>query len=155
MRLRRRPVQSARVEGCPFCEVVQKHAPARVVYESRTTLAFFPDYPAARGHTLVVPKVHTPDWLSADADTLTAVTLSVAHLGTALQGLLQPEGMNVITSAGAAASQSVGHLHMHIVPRWHGDRIGELWPEDQVTPAAELDALARSVRQRFSASPSD
>jgi histidine triad (HIT) family protein len=50
------------------------------------------------------------------------------HLAQAIRSALNPDGLNLITSAGAAASQTVYHLHLHLVPRWHHDSIGNIWP---------------------------
>lgn len=79
--------------------------------------------------------------LAAD---MAAACLQVGH---ALKELLSPEGMNLIASAGDAAEQTVFHLHMHVVPRWHDDALGALWPSaaegvDPMTPE-----LVRSLRQ--------
>lgn len=65
----------------------------------------------------------------------------------ALRSVLQPEGMNVVNSAGAAASQTVFHCHTHVVPRWPGDAMGPIWPPrgGGFGDATELDALADRI----------
>ena len=55
--------------------------------------------------------------------------------------------MNVISSAGLAASQTVMHLHIHLVPRWEGDAIGDIWPPKVPTPPYELGEVADAVRR--------
>jgi histidine triad (HIT) family protein len=104
-------------------------ASTQVVYQSASALALFPLHPATRGHTLVVPREHVPDlWAldPAEAPLLTETVLRIAH---AIRRGLAPEGLNVITSAGAAATQTVPHLHVHVVPRWRGDGFGRIWPD--------------------------
>ncbi len=133
--------------GCPFCDIVEGRAPARVVHRTPSTVAFLPDIPAVRGHTLIVPRDHVPDFLTADRPTAAAVALACAEVGRALKALLAPEGMNTISSAGQAATQSVFHWHVHVLPRWAGDRLGDFWPPDQPVPADELDEFAESLRQ--------
>lgn len=140
------------VSGCPFCAIITGAAPARLVHETDETLAFFPDVPAVRGHTLVVPKTHVSDFLLADDQTSAAVASATTVVGRALDALLRPEGMNTITSAREAATQSVMHLHVHVLPRWRGDAMGDLWPEDRATSPQELDELAESLRQSFGSS---
>ena len=98
------------MSDCPFCAIVGREAPARVVHETGETLAFFPDCPTARGHTLVIPKAHVPDFLHADPTVTAPVAVAAATVGSALDRLLRPDGMNTITSAREAASQSVPHL---------------------------------------------
>ncbi|WP_431039187.1 HIT family protein [Streptomyces sp. P6-2-1] len=132
---------------CPFCSIAVHRGPARMIFEDDHSMVFFPLVPATPGHTLVVPRAHVPDlWAMAptEAEQLLATALRV---GAVLRGHLTPEGMNVIHSAGSAASQTVFHAHVHLVPRWRGDAIGPLWPEDGegVRDAALLDALADEV----------
>ena len=100
-----------------------------VVYQSAEVLALFPLRPATRGHTLVVPRDHVPDLWALDpagAPPLVEAVLRVAH---AIRRGLVPEGLNVIASVGAAATQTVQHLHVHVVPRWRGDGFGGIWPD--------------------------
>ncbi|MFE7425008.1 HIT family protein [Streptomyces sp. NPDC057545] len=129
---------------CPFCSIAAGRGPARMIFEDDHTLVFFPLVPATLGHTLVVPRLHAPD-LWAMAPTEVERLLSTAlRVGAALRDHLAPEGMNLIHSAGSAASQTVFHAHVHLVPRWQGDTMGPMWPGDgaEVRDTAELDALA-------------
>lgn len=116
---------------CPFCEIVARDDPdAREVYRDQSSVAFFPTEPAVLGHTLVTPRAHIPDLWSLDEETaqhLSVVTLQIAR---AVRAALRPDGLNVIQSNGTAASQSVMHLHIHVVPRWNNDRIGRIWPPE-------------------------
>jgi histidine triad (HIT) family protein len=114
--------------GCAFCLISAGSVTTPSVYESATVIAFFPLRPAALGHTLVVPRQHADDlWdlEAADAPPLMEAVLRIAH---AIRDGLRPDGLNVIVSAGAAASQTIRHLHVHLVPRWVGDNFGGIWP---------------------------
>jgi histidine triad (HIT) family protein len=132
---------------CEFCEIVRGATPARVVWETVAMMAFFPLRPAALGHTLVIPKAHVPDFLALKEDLVGLLAVSVAHVGRALNRALQPDGMNAITSAGEAASQSVFHLHVHLVPRWEHDDIGEIWPPSQPMSSMSENTLADLVQR--------
>jgi histidine triad (HIT) family protein len=57
--------------------------------------------------------------------------------------------MNLVTSAGEAAMQTIFHLHVHVLPRWDGDALGDIWPDVPATAGAELDELAGALRQSF------
>src|SRR4051812_3094591 len=103
---------------CDFCKIASGDASATVVCSSESGLSFFPLEPAALGHTLVIPRRHIPDIWSlspADAD---ALGRDVVRVASALRAALRPDGLNVIQSNGAAASQTVFHVHVHLVPRW-------------------------------------
>jgi histidine triad (HIT) family protein len=69
---------------------------------------------------------------------------AVIHVGRAIDEALDPEGMNLITSAGKTAEQTVFHLHLHLVPRWQQDGFGRIWPlQDKYEDAGLGDVAAR------------
>jgi histidine triad (HIT) family protein len=127
---------------CEFCEIIAKDEPARVVMRSKQVVAFFPLEPATLGHTLLVPTAHIPDiWALEDiqASALAVATLRVAH---AVKAAMSPDGLNVIQSNGEAATQTVPHVHVHVVPRWLGDGMGPIWPaESNWSEQQKTDAL--------------
>ena len=131
---------------CAFCRIARGEAEARIVWTSPDAVAFLPLNPATRGHTLIVPIQHVPDLWSVDERLGARLMAAVVKLGRAIDEALRPEGMNLITSAGAAASQTVFHLHLHLVPRWQGDRMGDIWPRGDPWSEAELDEVAGMIR---------
>ena len=111
------------MSGCVFCAIVAGEAPSHGVYEDERTVAFMDINPATDGHLLVIPKRHAPDlWSIPDEDGL-AVFRSVQRVSRALREGLEPDGLNVLQSNGAAALQTVFHYHVHLIPRYHGDGI--------------------------------
>ncbi|MGP4013999.1 HIT family protein [Streptomyces sp. 4N124] len=135
------------LDECSFCLIVQGRSEAEVVFESPDSVAFLPLNPATLGHTLVVPRMHVQDlWdlESEPAKSLMESTLRVAH---GLRVALKPQGLNLINSSGFAASQTIFHLHMHLVPRWDGDRVGNIWPPKQPMAATARKQLADEVRE--------
>ncbi len=135
------------MSSCPFCQIVEGQSPAEVIYESESALAFFPLEPATRGHTMVIPKRHIRSFLEAEPSDVQPLGDAVLEVSRALRSVLSPEGMNLITSSGEAASQSVSHLHVHLVPRWEGDAVGEIWPPKVPTPDAVLEGVADALRE--------
>ena len=116
---------------CPFCEIVQREAPdAREVYRDEHVVAFFPLEPATLGHTLVVPRQHIPDIWTLDEATAAHLARATVRLAAAVRDAVEPQGLNIIQSNGEAATQTVFHLHVHIVPRWGGDVVGRIWPPE-------------------------
>ncbi|NKT17565.1 HIT domain-containing protein [Rhodococcus hoagii] len=132
---------------CGFCTIVAgEDAAARVVYRDDDVVAFFPLEPATRGHTLVVPRRHVSDvWglRESEGAALSAATLKVAH---AIRTAVDPDGLNIIQSNGQAATQTVPHVHVHVVPRFGGDRMPELWPPKQPSNESALDRTAAAIR---------
>ncbi len=133
------------VPDCPFCEIVQRDNPdAREVYRDEHVVAFFPTDPAVLGHTMVVPREHVPDIWSLSEGTASHLARATVRLAGAVREAVEPEGLNIIQSNGEAATQTVFHLHVHLVPRWDGDAMGPIWPEEtDYTEAQKDDALER------------
>jgi histidine triad (HIT) family protein len=134
------------VTACEFCRIVRGEEAARVVCSTSDTLAFFPLEPAALGHTLIVPRKHVRDLWSADPQLASSLMATVIQVGRALDKALHPDGMNLISSAGEAASQSIFHLHLHLIPRWANDHIRNLWPPSEPWGEEVKDEVADLVR---------
>jgi histidine triad (HIT) family protein len=122
-----------------------------VIFEDPAVLAFFPKHPAALGHTLIIPRAHVKDLWDLDFDTAAVLARATLDLAHAMRTALRPDGLNVINSSGAAASQTVFHLHVHLVPRWENDRFGAIWP-DPSPPFTdeELQTAADELRGNLS-----
>ncbi|MGW0081876.1 HIT family protein [Streptomyces sp. NPDC003393] len=131
---------------CDFCVIVAERAPAVVVWQDDSSLAFFPLRPAAAGHTLLIPKVHYEDLFGMPESALSRLMHATAYVGRGLKAALRPDGMNIIHSAGEAASQSVFHAHVHLVPRWDGDRFGDIWPSSDLQVSERKEEIAELVR---------
>lgn len=106
---------------CAFCDIAAGTAPATIVTEWPDAIAVLPRRRGCTpGHTLVIPRVHVAH---AGVDpAVTAVTMArAAELAARL------DSFNIITNAGAAATQTVPHLHVHVVPRVLGDKLALPW----------------------------
>lgn len=137
--------------NCPFCAIAAGDDPdARVIFQDRQILAFFPTEPAVLGHTMLVPRQHVPDIWALGGDLAGVLGRATVQLASAIRRAMEPDGLNVIQSNGEAATQTVMHLHVHLVPRWETDSIGRIWPpetsftEDQKDDA--WDAIRRECR---------
>ena len=135
-------------EGCPFCDIVQRDdEDAREVYRDEHVVAFFPTEPAVLGHTMVVPREHVPDIWSLSGETASHLAWATVRLAGAVRGAVEPEGLNIIQSNGEAATQTVFHLHVPLVPRWEGDAMGPIWPEETDYSEAQKDDALERVRK--------
>jgi histidine triad (HIT) family protein len=140
---------TAREPDCAFCGIAADPARARVLYEDAHTLAFFPLAPATEGHTLVVPRAHSTDLWAMDPGEVRRLTSTVLLVGRALRAALRPDGMNVINSAGGAATQTVFHTHVHLVPRRPGDAMGPIWPPKGAGFPDDDDAVMDALAARL------
>lgn len=104
--------------ACIFCQIASGEAPARVIREWPDVIAFAPRHPVTPGHVMVVPRQHVADFIENPMVTA-RVMQCAAELGQ--------RPMNLITSAGSEATQTVFHLHVHLVPRSEGDGLTLPW----------------------------
>ncbi|MFF1530930.1 HIT family protein [Cellulomonas sp. NPDC058312] len=135
--------------GCPFCRIAKGEEPARIVWKDAAALSFLPDVPAVLGHTLVVPRTHVRDIWELDPTNARALADAVRSAAHAVRAATGFDGLNVVQSNGAAAGQTVFHLHVHLVPRTDGDRMPRLWPPDAAWSRDELDRSADALRTAF------
>ena len=127
---------------CPFCAIIMGEGWAREVYRDDHAVAFFPLRPATLGHTLVVPRRHIPDIWELPEAAVAHLSRAALRVAAALRAAVAPDGLNIIQSSGAAATQTVPHLHVHLVPRWAADAMGPIWPAHPPSyPPQVLDNL--------------
>lgn len=114
---------------CPFCVIVARHDPeVREVARNDSVVVFFPTEPAVLGHCMVIPRRHVEQFSDLTGDEVTQVMLAVQTVSQSLRDALQPDGINIVQSNGEAATQSVPHVHVHVLPRWEDDQVGDFWP---------------------------
>jgi len=130
--------------GCLFCRIVAGDLPARRVYEDDHALAFLDVSAWHRGHTLVIPRQHADD-LVTGPPLLSQIAPAIDATARLLVERLRPAGLNLLSSAGEAAGQTVFHLHVHLVPRYTDrpglSRLIDPTPSDE----AELDRVQHQI----------
>lgn len=130
--------------ACLFCRIVAGEEPAHEVLRTERIVAFLDIRPVFPGHTLVVPTGHVDTLSDLPADRLTDYFAAVQMLSRAIPEALGSQGTWV--SINNVVSQSVPHLHTHVVPRTKGDGLrGFFWPR---TRYAEDEASTTAARIR-------
>jgi histidine triad (HIT) family protein len=114
-------------ENCLFCGILAGSIPSTQVAENDRAIAFMDINPATPGHLLVVPRIHSTDLRTADAEDLTAATLLAQSLVARVIDGLDADGANLLSCIGAAAWQSVFHTHLHVIPRYQDDPLQLPW----------------------------
>jgi histidine triad (HIT) family protein len=112
---------------CVFCKIRDGAIPSAKLYEDERTFAIMDINPLNPGHCLVILKTHAPTIFDADPVDLGAAITAAKRVATALRTALKPDGLNMLQANGAAAFQSVPHLHLHLIPRFTGDGKGFDW----------------------------
>lgn len=136
---------TAEAARCTFCAVAAGEAEAEIVLEDERFLAFLDHRPVFHGHTLLIPREHAetlPDLPPGDAGPLLQRAQLLAR---AVPQALDAEGTFVAINN--VVSQSVPHLHVHVVPRSRGDGLrGFFWPRHAYESASQLRETAGRVR---------
>ena len=114
------------MDNCIFCKIVAGEIPNYTIYEDNHTLAFLDINPHAKGHTVLIPKLHTETLFDMNKELSGELFLNIEKVMEKIQEVLQPDGFNIGWNHGQAGGQSVPHLHIHIMPRWNGDGGGSM-----------------------------
>lgn len=131
---------------CVFCAIVAGRSPAEVIYQDDHCLAFLDIAPIARGHTLVVPRLHRADLTDIGADKGAHLMRAAIAVAATLQNRLEPAGMNLMHATGPVAGQTVFHFHLHVLPRYTGGELHVAFPQRALADAEELAAVASIIR---------
>jgi len=133
-------------ESCIFCKIVGKEAPSSIIYEDDSVLAFLDIRPLNLGHSLVIPKKHYVDIFDTPNDELSLVHIVAKLISKAVKEAAEADGISIIQQNGNAAGQDIFHLHVHVVPRFEGQKLPRFSDLKQVD-RAKLDEMAAKIRQ--------
>jgi histidine triad (HIT) family protein len=133
------------VKPCVFCAVVAGDEPAHVVWSDDEVVAFLDIKPLFHGHTLVVPRAHLEALPDLPADRVEPFFSRVQALSVAVRDAMGAQGSFVAMNN--VVSQSVPHLHVHVVPRTKGDGLrGFFWPRTKYGSDQEAAEVAARIR---------
>lgn len=128
---------------CVFCAIAAGEIPSFKIYEDDFVLAFLDINPFSEGHTLVIPKEHYKGLLDVPSDVLAVLLERVQKVSSHIAKALACDGFNILQNNGAAAGQTVNHIHFHIVPRMEGSVLSF---ESGKGDMEKLSALASRLR---------
>jgi histidine triad (HIT) family protein len=129
---------------CIFCRIVAGELPSQVVREDERTLAFMDINPWSRGHVLVIPRTHAADIHAISDEDLAACLAAAQDIARRQVDGLDADGVNLFNSTGAAAGQVVFHFHLHVIPRYADDGIGN--PVGRDPAISEPEQIAEAAR---------
>ena len=133
------------MSDCIFCRIAAGAMKAEVVHETPEAIAFLDKFPAAKGHVVVVPRVHAATLLELDDAAMAGVFRAVKDVMRKVTAALAPAGMNVGWNHLRPAGQVVDHLHVHVLPRWtQGRGIQQMGERPGSVDAADL---AQAIRE--------
>jgi histidine triad (HIT) family protein len=136
-------------ENCPFCQIIRGEAQSYIIFEDDVSLAFLDRRPLFPGHCLLTPKAHYPTLLDLPTGIVGPLFTNAQLLAQAVEQGLSAEGTFVAINN--RISQSVPHLHIHIVPRRKKDGLkGFFWPRQKYESEAALLEIQQKLRSAVS-----
>jgi histidine triad (HIT) family protein len=132
--------------SCPFCDAINGALPVRTVLDDEIAIAFLDRSPVFKGHVLVAPKRHTVTLADLDVELVGAFFERVQRVSARMPAALGCDGTFVAINN--VVSQSVAHLHVHVVPRRRKDGLrGFFWPRVKYESDTEADDYARRLSE--------
>ena len=119
--------EKMRDANCVFCKILDGVIPSVKLYEDEEFVIILDIGPAAFGHALIIPKDHYANLYEMPEELLGKVMSLAKVWGEKLVKVLKADGLNLVQNNGLAAGQTVFHYHLHLIPRYEGDSVGELW----------------------------
>ena len=135
---------------CAFCSIVGGQTDAHIVFEDEVSFAFLDNRPLFPGHSLLVPRVHYETIWDAPTDLLGPLFANVRLLSEAVRNAMKAQGAFI--AANNVVSQSVPHLHVHVVPRVRKDGLrGFFWPRGKYDSDEHARETAKAVQRALAA----
>jgi len=131
---------------CKFCEIASRALPSVVVLEDALSIAFLDTRPLFPGHTLLIPKQHYETLGDLPPHLIGPFFRNAQRLADAIERAMEAEGTFVAINN--RVSQSVPHLHVHIVPRRKKDGLrGFFWPRQAYQSEAEMKSVQTAIQK--------
>lgn len=131
---------------CRFCQIVAGDEAAHVVFQDEASIAFLDNRPLFHGHTLLVPRDHHETLADLPAELVGPLFASARRLSVAVPSATDKPGSFVALNN--VVSQSVAHLHIHVVPRKPKDGLrGFFWPRTKYESEDQMREVAAGIRK--------
>jgi histidine triad (HIT) family protein len=135
---------------CTFCQIAKGELPAHIVHRDESVIAFLDRAPLLPGHVLVMPVIHVETLDDLPDDLLAPLLRVIRQTSIAVQKALRAEGSFVATNT--RVSQSVPHVHIHVVPRNKGDGLFStrlIWQRKKYETDSEMAEIATKIRAAY------
>ena len=135
-------------DSCIFCRIAQKQLPASSVYEDEKVMAFLDIRPLNEGHTLVIPKAHYENVFDVPRELNAYIHGVTKQIAIAVKKAMNADGISIIQQNGKAANQDVPHLHVHVIPRYNGQKMPS-FSETSEANREQLSQTATKIRKQL------
>lgn len=126
---------------CIFCKIVNNEAPSYTIFEDEIVKVFMNINPTSNGHLLIVPKKHYTNLVDIPLDTLNHINMISKNMYTLLKEKLHVDGLTI--SQNNDYGQEVKHFHMHLTPRYKGEKVDIVYNGDKLDVKEVFNILTR------------
>ncbi len=128
-------------KDCIFCKIAAGEIPSATLYEDEDFRVILDLGPASKGHALIIPKEHYRNLYDIDEDIAAKAIVLAKKMITKLTDVLGCDGYNIVQNNEECAGQTVFHFHMHMIPRYKGDKVGLGWHMGELTDEDKNEIL--------------
>lgn len=134
-----------RDDNCIFCKLANGEIPTATLYEDEDFRVILDASPAAKGHALILPKQHYANLYELDDSVASKVLVLAKKMITKMTDILGCDGYNIVQNNGEAAGQTVFHFHMHLIPRYDGEKTIIDWDHKEFSDD-EMKAICNEMK---------
>ncbi|MEE1197274.1 MAG: HIT family protein [Lachnospiraceae bacterium] len=131
------------MSDCIFCKIANGEIPSATLYEDADFRVILDLGPASKGHALILPKQHYADIYEIPEDVAGKAFALAAKMAKKMTAALDCDGFNIVQNNKAVAGQTVFHFHMHLIPRYEGDKVGLGWKVGTLTDKDKEEILEK------------
>lgn len=133
--------------NCIFCKIATGEIPSATIYEDEDFRVIMDINPASKGHAIILPKTHAANVYEVSEEVAGKIYAVARKVAIAMKEELHCEGLNILQNNGELAGQTVFHLHVHLIPRYKGDKINIKWSHKD-KDSVDFAALAKAIGDR-------
>ncbi|OON98568.1 MAG: histidine triad (HIT) protein [Epulopiscium sp. Nele67-Bin004] len=134
------------MSDCIFCKIRDNEMPAFKVYEDDLFIVIMDRFPAGKGHVLIIPKEHAENIFEISDEVAKGLYPMAKKFAEVLKEVLGADGINIVQNNGLAATQAVFHFHLHVIPRFDGDKVRINQPTTYETTVEEIEEVAKLIK---------
>ena len=131
------------MDNCIFCKIANGEIPAATLYEDDDFRVILDLGPASKGHALILPKAHVANIYEISDEMAAKAMILAKKMATKMTDALKCDGFNIVQNIGEPAGQTVFHFHMHLIPRYKGDKVGITWEPGTLTDEVKKEILEK------------
>ena len=131
------------MDNCIFCKIANGEIPAATLSEDDDFRVILDLGPASKGHALILPKVHAANIYEISDEMAAKAMILAKKMAAKMTDALKCDGFNIVQNNGEPAGQTVFHFHMHLIPRYKGDKVGITWEPGTLTDEVKKEVLEK------------